>query len=144
MCVCVCACACACACVCVCVCVCCSPLDGGEKDYHIRPHHHCPQLTSSSHTIQHRSAPCAHLVHVAHCIGWSLSISLSASATTVHYAHPLGGRSVLAGQVCSSLSAMHGPCYKWHISFHVPCAAHLWCICRLCGALLGCAPLHFC
>ena len=35
---------------------------------------------------------------------------------------------------------MHGPCYKWHISFHVPCAAHLWCICRLCGALLGCAP----
>ena len=23
---------------------------------------------------------------------------------------------------------MHGPCYKWHISFHVPCAAHLWCI----------------
>ena len=34
---------------------------------------------------------------------------------------------------------MHGPCYKWHISFHVPCAAHLWCICHLCGALLGCA-----
>ena len=27
---------------------------------------------------------------------------------------------------------MHGPCYKWHISLHVPCAAHLWCICGSC------------
>ena len=53
----------------------------------------------SSHAIQHRSASCAHLAHVAHCIGWSLSISRSASATTVHYAHPLGGRSILADKV---------------------------------------------
>ena len=67
----------------------------------------------SSHTIQHRSASCAHLVHVTHCIGWSLSISHSASVTTVHYAHPLGHPFyTIAGSmacVCSNLAHM-----QWH------------------------------
>jgi len=41
---------------------------------------------------------------------------------------------------------MHGPCYKWHILFHVPCAAHLWYICPWCGpswAVYPCTSAEF-